>query len=374
MTAIVEEDKSDLVAALSLVDQEWLLATVRRHSCAGLLLQGMGTLGIDESSNEVLVLGLRASTRAVVLKVLLLRNQIAALVATLRNAKLDFVLLKGAARIYAGADEAYLHRSSDIDILVRREDVDAASAALLAVGYRQRVSAKAAAWYRAHHHHVAPLVPADGGVPVELHLALAPPGAFSQTLDWNTLSKYFRTIDGPAGEARALNDLGAAIHLASHSTRITRLRDIFVVAQLLRRMDSTEVVHLKHFVDREQVEQVRLGAVVAMASQLGGVDWDESPAVRRYLDWILRREDLPALMRRRSHFVDTCYATVDFHLRLEALLSGIQLRRSKHRLRNAVFAPLRLTGRLLIIAAACLYANAFPTAFPKPAQSLKTRR
>jgi len=360
--AILHADRAALSSGLERVSPDLFLAAARRHKCASIVLHGMHALDVDLSRREELVRGLRISCSATALKLFRLRTQIIALVSTLRAARIDFALLKGAARIYGGEDEAFLHYSVDIDVLVKREDVDAGVAALLAAGYFQREMARTAAWYKTHHHHLAPFAHRSGEGMVEVHVALAPPSRFSRVLGWSSLSPYFRTIEGPAGEVRCLNDVGTAVHLASHAIGLRTLRDVVIVAQLLQRMDSADAKRFRQFVDTETVEPVRLAAVAAMAARLAGVAWEETPAVRAYLQWIMRREDLPAFMRTRSGLIDARYAGGHPGRRLAALVrEALPKVDARHRIRDAIFAPARIIGRVAMGGVAYLYAKALPS-------------
>ena len=360
MHAILHRDRAELQVAIELVPPESLLATARRHKCAGLLLNGMHALDIDLSSHEQLVRGLRISNSATAVKLFRLREQIVTLVSILRASKLDFVLLKGASRIYGQDEDAYLHESCDIDVLVKREDVDAAVAALRAAGYFQRERGRTTAWYTRYHHHVAPFSDPKGEGTIEVHIALAPPGRLDQVLDWNSLSRHFRTIEGPAGEARCLNDVGTAIHLAAHAIRLTPLRDVVILAQLLQRLDAKNVSFFKGFVDGETVESVRLDAVGAMAARLADFAWDESRAVRRYLAWVTRREDLPDFIRTRSGFTDVRYSAKDPRPLSAFIREALHKVDDRHRVSDAIKAPFRMIGRLAIGGVAYLYARALP--------------
>jgi len=362
MRAILQRDRAGLQVAIERVPPESLLATARRHKCAGLLLNGMHALDIDLSSHEQLVRGLRISNSATAVKLFRLREQIVTLVSTLRTSKLDFVLLKGASRIYSQDNEAYLHESCDIDVLVKREDVEATVVALRAAGYFQRERGRTTAWYARCHHHMAPLSHPKGEGTVEVHVALAPPGRLGQVLDWNSLSRYFRTIEGPAGEAQCLNDIGTAIHLAAHAIRLTPLRDVVILAQLLQRLDATDVSHFNGFVDGETVEPVRLGAVRAMAACLADFASDAPPAVRRYLAWVTRREDLPDFIRTRSGFTDVRYSAKDPRRLAAFIREALPKVDDRHRVSDAIKAPFRIIGRLALGGVGYLYARTLPPA------------
>lgn len=372
LTAIFEDNKEGLESALAAVGHLILLPTVRNHGCSSILLQGISRLGIDPDSNIGLITGLQKSSRATALKVLLLRDQIASLVSILDGASIDFALLKGAARIYRGDADAHFHKSSDIDVLIRKIDMDAAINALSSAGYVRRATDEMAALYVAHHHHYAPLRPPNGGAAVELHVALSQPGTLSRTLDWDYLSRYLLTFEGPNGRAQFLNNAGAAIHLATHAIGIRRLRDVVVLAQLMTKLDQSELSQLQRFVNDESAELIRLDATFMLAAQIAGIPWEGSTRAKRYVAWVNRREDLPIFIRQRSTVVESCYGTYNLRLRIASLMADLLpihdnrawKRKARSQMRSAwvsaVSAPLRLGGRMVMNVISYLYAEAMP--------------
>jgi len=371
LAAVHQQDKSELEAALSAVDPLTFLPMTRWHGCASILLQGITRLGIDPEANANLIHGLQKSSRATALKVILLRTQIANVVRILSGAGVDFALLKGAARIYSGDVDAYFHKSSDIDVFVKRSDLESAIAALKAAGYIRRASDKAAALYLAHHHHYAQLR-APGGPAIELHFALSRPGTLSETLDWDYLSRYLRTIEGPAGKAQCLNETGTAIHLATHAIGVQRLRDVYVLAQLMSKLNPADLSYLRSFSAGEHVEPIRLSATFLLAAQIAGIPWDSSRKAERYLSWIMRREDLPIFIRQRSTLVEIFYAVTSARPRLTRLLADLLPFLDRHAWRyinpaqkrrvwlDAAVSPFRLCGRIATNIIAFFYAKAMP--------------
>ncbi|MGH7719017.1 MAG: nucleotidyltransferase family protein, partial [Gemmatimonadaceae bacterium] len=93
---------------------------------------------------------------------LAVRMQLRSLLAELRARGVEVTLLKGAAFL---ATRMRPHRPcTDLDLLVRAEDVERACGAMTALGYRSRSELRIDG-----HHHLPPFVRADA-LPVELHL------------------------------------------------------------------------------------------------------------------------------------------------------------------------------------------------------------
>lgn len=308
VSAALCDDPRRFAAALALTDPGAFLAAARRHRCSEIVRKEMVARGIADPSGGRLTRALQSSTRETGLGVLGLRQQINELVVTLNRAQVKFALLKGAARIYPDAPDADYHRSVDLDILVPRAQLDAGRAALLAAGYREKVSEQRLDFYRRYHHHSAPLFPHGRGVSVELHVELAPRGTLKETLDWEYLAAHMCTVSGPMGDVRCLDDFASALNLATHSIGIKRLRDIYLLACILRRSDASLGAQLMAFAGRQGKSRVLLEGVLALAARLARLQWSSSPRVASYLRWVMRREDMPIYMRRRSQVIEAWHA------------------------------------------------------------------
>lgn len=110
-----------------------------------------------------------------------LRRREAALweIATMRRAvdpKVPLVLLKGCAYAVCGDDAAAGRVFSDIDVLVRHQDLPAVEADLTAVGWKpSRVNDYDSAYYRNWMHEVPPMEHVRRHTVVDLHHAINPP-------------------------------------------------------------------------------------------------------------------------------------------------------------------------------------------------------
>lgn len=309
IAAIEGGDVEKLREALAAAPAWQFVPAARRHRCASLLADAMRADKLEEACFRDSSEGLLRTRYAAAMHVDAYMRQVHTLVRALNAAGVPFVLLKGAARMYADP-QAERNMPTDIDVLVAATNADRAAAALCEAGYRVGGSKKMRATYRAHHH-LPPLVPADlAGAPIELHVALAPPGRFTTPLDAASLMRYVRAIDGPAGRAGVLDDEGSALHLLIHALGVAPLRDIVLAARLLRRLPSEARGRLRRIVAEERRETVRLRANLALAERLAGIGAAPEPRVGRYLRWVLQREDLPRALRDRAAFVEALLAGV----------------------------------------------------------------
>ena len=307
MEAVTQGDADRFGATVRAAHPEALVQVAVRHRCAGALLRGLSTLGVPYPSGASIVKGLQAAVRPAALQALAIRSQLATLVAGLARADVPCVLLKGAARLHAGEDDAHWSLISDLDVLIRERDVGAAVAALKRLGYRANEVGGSEAWYRAHHHHLVPFEPPGPGLPVELHLVLGWPGAISQSFDWDRVAPYVEQLTGAAGTALCLNPTGTALHRALHGVDMTRLYDTVLLARCLRLGGRDTVESLDRMWEAERRQRVALQAVVALAAQIAGIRWETTPEARRYLAWAMRREDMPRYVRSRAGLVDAWF-------------------------------------------------------------------
>ncbi|MBC5824002.1 MAG: nucleotidyltransferase family protein [Candidatus Eremiobacteraeota bacterium] len=300
--------------ALTGADLDSLVALALRHRCAGMLPSLLGCNTLGRSGAGKALRRLRESLRLTGARAFLLRRQIAQAVVALRDAGVDFALLKGAARIYAADPDAQHHPCSDIDIFVRRSQLDAAQRALNKAGYVGSSLSKARGEYYARHHHGAPLYPAAGGAPIELHSDLSPSGMLSQALDWDWAAPHLRWSTGPAGEALRLSAFASALHLAVHGSQLKPLRDIALLALALRDGDAAMVAQLKAYAACEKVNGARLRGALLLAARLARIPWPADWRASCYLSWAAKREDLPAYLRSRAQLVELIFGPTTWEL------------------------------------------------------------
>ena len=322
------------------------MAVAYRHKCAGFLFAALCRFSLFDRVPESTARALREYGRLATVRSMYLCEQLTEAVKALSGARIEFVLLKGAARLYAGASDAYWHWYDDIDILIERRDGDRAVAALRQAGYSTVHRAGEALLYERTHHHLAPLVK-PGGVSVELHLALAPPQKFSLATDWDGLTRYFCRLSGPAGEVLTLDAAGTALHRALHGAGIAYLHDVVLLAQMLSEHPQLANA-LRDVLRSDRRRAVALKATLLLAAQMAGVPLDADDRTRAALRWAMRRENLPLWCAKRSQFIDAWLLGQRGRVFLgDALPHNGVWARSLDR----CLWPLRLCGRLAVAAA-----------------------
>jgi hypothetical protein len=300
VSAIVCRDRS-VQETLQPADAGELAAVAKRHGCEALLHDAIGrTPGASESTLLPMFARSRWSAK---MRTAHLCSQISTVVVCLNRCGIEPIVLKGAARLLTDRPQADLHDSVDIDLLVSHAELETARSALLEAGYSDEAY-RSLWWYYCHgHHHLAPLrIPS--GVPVEIHRALSPPGSIALDTSWDAMRAHSIRVQRVDVRAFVLDRTGTALHLSVHGFVRPKLRDIFLLAQLLTEMTPRERAKLRTVLDAETVEPVRLRAIVFLAARLAKIAWPADRSVRRFAAWMVQREDLPRPLRARPDCVD----------------------------------------------------------------------
>lgn len=271
-------------------------------------------------------------------------NELAGIVADLSARGVTPVVLKGAAlagRLYEGIA---LRTLSDLDILVRPEEMAAADRVLRARGYVQRRSPEADSFY-AGHHHAAPYLPPRGGPRVEVHSGLVDP---RQPLRPDVEAMRARARPARFGEAPALvfrpedQLLHAALHLSLSDRFVRGVKDLTDL-DLLARLEGFDwdllVASAEGVALGRPIYYALLQARDVFGTPVPGPAWDR-----------LRRHRLPWLEHRLLRATTRLYLTAlsepeeFFGMATAKGLAGVLLIEPRARRRWAWIAR-RLAGR-----------------------------
>ena len=295
----------DVSALLRDSDPRTFAAFAARCRCASLISQALGNA---DSEIAPLRRELRPYEIATALNVERLRAQLAGVVTVLNARAIVPVLLKGAARTWERSTGYQAHDSVDLDLLLPPSQMSEAIRALQAAGYTERAEPRARAYYERCHHHAAPLFPPESGVSIELHRALYLPGAISLRTDYAALSPHMRAAETADGSALVLDPLATALHLTIHAFGRAPLRDLYLLAELLREMTGAERAAVRRLLSEETREPVRLAAAMHQAAWMACVPWPEGRDVRAYALWSMQREALQKNFRTRPDCADAVFA------------------------------------------------------------------
>ncbi len=306
IAGFIQDDPSAIRAALRSAPAEKIYGQAVRHKCAAVLFETFVQHRLREPEFTALRGMLQKYAATFSLDAVTTRLQIGGVVRSLNAAGIEHILLKSAARLYAGEKLAERSQIFDLDVLVQREEADRAVRALSTEGYVY-ASPGLARGYRRYHHHLAPLVTPRFPKPLELHVALGPPGYFSLATGWPELVCYREPIDAPGDPAMRLNDLGAALHLLLHGTGIYRFGDAVQVALILRRRPDLAAT-LAQITQAETIQRIPVQAVLYAACSLVGIELRIDDGVRAYAQWAFAREELGRPFRGRMQLADAWFA------------------------------------------------------------------
>ncbi len=303
--AIEQNRPDDLTALLTTASREGLLRAAARHRCLGFLRRGILGMGVRTAQARELVASLRAYAGKAAVLAYAVRPQVASLVSALSDGDVRYVLLKGAARLFRGRQEADDDTMYDLDVLVARADAGRAWGILRDAGYRPAGGEVEERRYTLRHHHLAPLQPPGVGLPVELHLQLAPRRMLSLSTDYEACEPHLERVVVGSLTAPCLNDVGMVIHMAIHGVGVHRLYDVIQIARAVR--NGEVYARAWQVLSCERRQQAAVLAPLVLGARLAGRDVACPPRVERYLAWVMRREALPAYVRDRSQVMDAWF-------------------------------------------------------------------
>ncbi len=179
----------------------------------------------------------RDRLRAAAAQALSWERAVAALCDAAQRHGLDVLLLKGAALAYTHYPEPHLRPHNDLDLLIRRRDLDLAEAVLAGAGYTRDTEADAELWTGQRHYTKATAV---GAVMVDLHWRVANPLAFAEALPFDDVWARSTPVAALGPHARTLSAedslLLACLHRVAHhqnSVHLLWLWDIHLLASRL---------------------------------------------------------------------------------------------------------------------------------------------
>ncbi|WP_332670748.1 nucleotidyltransferase family protein [Aromatoleum sp.] len=171
-----------------------------------------------------------------------LYDQLAQLVQEATRCNLKIVVLKGAYLAKYAYDDFGLRPMSDIDILVRGNDLDAAERMMCRLGYRYIDGPQAPGVWRNEHFHLNPFAHPEHPHAVEVHFQLTHPND-KVRFDSEALWARAVPIHSEDGPVLALDTLDLLLHLAVHSCYLDKLagpslRQTCDVARVVNRMHA----------------------------------------------------------------------------------------------------------------------------------------
>lgn len=283
---------------------------------------------------------LQAAMHFAVHRAQLLRMELRAL-ATALPAEIPVVLLKGAAYLAAGLPLARGRLPGDVDLLVRRADLDAAEAALLRGGWASATQdAYDQRYYREWSHELPPMRVPGHALEVDLHHTIAPVTGRCRADDALLLAA---SLPLPASRYAVLHPADQVIHAAIHLFQDTeldgRLRDLVDLDSLLRGLPQEDAgARLRARAARHGASRMLWYALHYCRGWLGtpvaAEAWPEAPPApaRRLVDWIMLRHCLPRLPDRAPSVAERAAArAAQLRYHLLRMPPALLLRHAAHK-------------------------------------------
>lgn len=282
------------------VDWDELAELAALHGVVGLVRGNLAALGGEQVVAQAAWLNIQRAATQITFDGLVHASRLVEVVSALHSAGLKPLALKGVALAALLYHDAAVRPSTDLDILLRPEEMDSALAVLRELGARTPRQAEID-FQRRHSYDLGCVLPPLVGraMLVELHWDLAPRGLFTLDLDrWRQRAQTFN-LDGVAVQRFAPEEqlLHLALHMRKH--RYVGLRWLADVSELLRRFPDLDWQYVASTAESSGL-QTLLFTTLSLAVQLLGAPapepWLErltpSAARRRLLHSVLHQDGL----------------------------------------------------------------------------------
>lgn len=230
----------DLPWARLSVEPAAFVDACREHDLTGLIYQRMKEGGCGADWPQAVIEALAHAARADAAAELLRAAEIRAVIGALVGASVTPVLLKGTALAYSAYASPSARPRSDTDLLIRREDVDAARAALAGLGYAASVYCEGElvfCQFEMQKTDVFGVVHA-----FDVHWKISTQAVFADALGYEELREEARRIEALGAGAYAAGPIGALLlacmHPVMHHRNAARplwVYDIHLLASSLSR-------------------------------------------------------------------------------------------------------------------------------------------
>lgn len=244
----------------------------------------------------------------------MLRFEADRLVRALRDTDAAPIVLKGGAYIFSGGTVAEGRRVSDLDILVRRDEVGAVESALRAAGFVDHDKASddfTQRYYRRHMHELPPLMHAGRRTVIDVHHNLVPPmGRVRLNLDKMREAALPLPRVGLYAFTPVDQFLHAALHALYDGEWDTPERSTLDLAQLYEALSTSEKAVLSDRADALGLARP-LSAVAALLASIN-IDVEDRAGAGRIIGRIaaeaiqsgsIKRQIIQAFFRLRGHWL-----------------------------------------------------------------------
>ena len=192
----------------------FILGTVIRSKIASPLYEQLKLLGIDRQIPSGLQRQFKKYCYKIGYQNIQIFEQLVKLIQLLSDARVDVIVLKGAALQAEVWSDLSLREMADIDLLVRLEDLKVAEHILQKNGYLPDGGKNTAEYYRKYHHHLIPYYNPKAAywVPIEIHHNIKQP-IDPMLVDMSVFWESSRTITFNQTTFQVLSPENLLLHL-----------------------------------------------------------------------------------------------------------------------------------------------------------------
>jgi hypothetical protein len=202
------------------------------------------------------------------------------------NPATTVVLLKGCAYAAAGDANAPGRLFSDVDLMVRRQDLEAVESSLISVGWKpSRVNDYDQAYYRNWMHEVPPMEHVRRHTVVDLHHAINPPVSRFYVNPDKLFDHLVEVLPGVFVLSPTDRVIHCALHLLQEGESKKLIRDLFDLYLLVQQHHSTDQGYVQL---RQRARALGVVQLVdaALGAALGFFDNPHPPIGGQHASWL----------------------------------------------------------------------------------------
>ena len=172
-----DEEHLHYIQSLLLKKLDWqnLLTVVMQNQISSLFYHKILQAGGERFVPRDILQELRKSYHAISFQNRCYEKELKKILLLFDRAMVDVIVLKGAALIERVWQNAALRSMADIDILIRKQDVDRVEKLMSDSGYIINEKSHTKEWYREYHHHLVPFYNPENEIIIEIHTNILSP-------------------------------------------------------------------------------------------------------------------------------------------------------------------------------------------------------
>ncbi|MBB1076122.1 nucleotidyltransferase family protein [Rhodoferax sp. 4810] len=209
------------------------------------------------------------------------------------DSAISVVVLKGCAYVAAGDANASGRLFSDVDLMVRRSDLDAVESALISVGWKpSRVNDYDLAYYRNWMHEVPPMEHVRRHTVCDLHHAINPPVSRYYIPPEKLFAHLVEVLPGIHVLSPTDRVIHCGLHLLQEGEPKKLIRDLYDLHLLLRQHFGTDQTLTPLM---ERAAELGVGAPTRTAVGAAQSLFSDNPGAQNPKSWLQKQVEIAAL-------------------------------------------------------------------------------